>query len=92
MQGSIDAVVVGVGSGGTLTGALVLAGDGATNLSPVTVQQFNNTVTQMLPLAGGTMTGPLTLAADPAANLQAATKQYVDNHVAAAIAAALAAK
>jgi hypothetical protein len=46
-------------TGGTMTGPLVLAGDAAANLNPVTLQQLN---AGFLPLGGGTLTGTLIVA------------------------------
>ena len=67
-------------SGGTMTGALILAADPATALGAAT-KQYADT---MLPKAGGTMTGLITLSADPTSALHAATKQYVDTKLALA--------
>lgn len=72
-------------SGGTMTGALILAADAAADLGAATKQQVDavssaltTAIAGVLPLAGGTMTGAINLAADPASSLQPATKQYVD--------------
>lgn len=71
-------------TGGTLTGALVLASDPTTALQSATKQYVDSQISavvaaaQFLPLSGGTLTGPLMLSGAPTANLQAATKQYVD--------------
>lgn len=62
-------------SGGTMTGALVLAGNPSASLDAAPKQYVDT----MLPKAGGTMTGTLVLAGDPAANLDAVTKQYADS-------------
>lgn len=65
-------------AGGTMTGALVLAGDPTSALHPATKQYAD----AMLPKAGGTLTGAVVLAGDPTANLHPATKQYTDAAVA----------
>lgn len=61
-------------SGGTMTGALTLAGNPSGNLEAAPKQYVDT----MLPKAGGTMTGAITLPGNPSANLEAAPKQYVD--------------
>lgn len=61
-------------SGGTMTGALILAADPTTALGAATKQYAD----LMVPKTGGTMTGVLTLSADPTSALHAATKQYAD--------------
>ncbi len=74
-------------SGGTMTGALVLAADPTTALGAATKHYVDESiagVTGFLPEAGGTMTGALALAADPVSAMQAATKEYVDNSLASA--------
>ena len=48
-------------TGGTMTGAIVLAGNAAANLNPVPLQQLTSVVGAYVPLAGGTMTGPLAM-------------------------------
>jgi hypothetical protein len=48
-------------AGGTMTGAIVLAGNAAANLNPVPLQQLTSVVGAYVPLAGGTMTGQLTV-------------------------------
>ena len=65
-------------SGGTLTGALLLAADPAVNLQAATKQYVDAQVATTLPRTGGTLIGPITLAADPTASLHAASKRYVD--------------
>lgn len=62
-------------SGGTLTGALLLAGDPTAALQAVTKEYSDQNVLA----AGDTMTGPLILSGDPTAALGAVTKEYVDN-------------
>jgi hypothetical protein len=72
-------------SGGTMTGPIVLAGDGTAALNPVTKQQLDAQVTALntginakLPLGGGVMTGMITLASDAVSNLHPVTKQQFD--------------
>jgi hypothetical protein len=72
-------------TGGTLTGALVLAATPSTSLQAATKTYVDTQVSSALPKTGGTLSGALTLAADPAISLQAATKQYVDRQVATAV-------
>jgi hypothetical protein len=68
-------------SGGTLTGALVLAADPGAALGAATKQYVDGKVTAapFLPLAGGTLTGLVTLSGPPTIPLHAATKAYVDS-------------
>ena len=68
-------------AGGTMTGAIVLAGAPTANLNPATKKYTDDADALKLDLAGGTMTGTLVLAADPTAGAQAATKVYVDTTV-----------
>jgi Chaperone of endosialidase len=70
-------------TGGTMVGAITLAGDPAGPLQPVTRQYSDG---KYLPFAGGTLNGPLVLAANPVAPLGAATKQYVDTKAGAGLA------
>ena len=72
-------------TGGTMTGALMLAANPVTALQAAPKQYVDENVAAALPVAGGTMRGALTLAADPVASLQAATKDYVDSQAAAAL-------
>lgn len=73
-------------TGGTLTGALTLAGAPTSNLQPATKLYVDtiaaSAAATFLPFTGGTLTGALTLAGAPATNLQAATKLYVDTNTA----------
>ena len=67
-------------TGGTMTGALTLAGAPMQDLQAATKKYVDdNSGKGALMLTGGTMTGALTLSGDPTSNLMAATKQYVDN-------------
>ena len=61
-------------TGGTLTGALILAGAPTIPLHAATKAYAD----LMLPLGGGILTGALTLAGAPTIPLHAATKAYVD--------------
>ena len=67
-------------TGGTLTGALLLAADPGASLGAATKQYVDGKVSAapFLPIAGGTLTGKLTLSGPPSASLDAATKAYVD--------------
>lgn len=66
-------------SGGTMTGALTLAGAPTQDLQAATKKYVDeNSGKGALMLAGGTMTGPLTLNGAPTEDLMAATKKYVD--------------
>jgi Chaperone of endosialidase len=71
-------------TGGTLTGALTLAGAPTTNLQPATKLYVDDIATAaaniFLPFTGGTLTGNLFLNGAPSSNLQAATKLYVDSN------------
>jgi hypothetical protein len=66
-------------SGGTLTGALILASDPTVALGAATKGYVDSGLAGVLPLSGGTLTGALNLATDPTTPNQAATKNYVDN-------------
>jgi hypothetical protein len=77
-------------SGGTMTGPIVLAGDGASPLNPTTKQQLDAQVTALntainlrLPTAGGVMSGFITLNADAVNNLHPVSKQQLDAATAA---------
>jgi hypothetical protein len=72
-------------TGGTMTGALVLAANPTTPLQASPKQYVDMRAATALPVAGGTMTGALTLASDPTASLHATTKEYVDTQIAAAL-------
>jgi hypothetical protein len=72
-------------TGGTMSGALMLATNPTAALQACTKQYVDLAALGLLPLAGGILTGPLTLAADPGSALQAATKGYVDANVAKAL-------
>ena len=67
-------------TGGTLTGALLLAADPGASLGAATNKYVDGKVSAapFLPIAGGTLTGKLTLSGPPSALLDAATKAYVD--------------
>jgi hypothetical protein len=65
-------------SGGTMTGALVLAKDATASREPVTLTQLDSEKTRVdnalatkMSFSGGTLTGPLTLAADAVSAMQA---------------------
>jgi hypothetical protein len=66
-------------AGGTMSGALSLAGDPVASLHAATKQYVDN---NFLAKAGGTLTGALTLAGAPTSSLHAATKSYVDTQTA----------
>jgi hypothetical protein len=68
-------------AGGTMTGAITLAGPPTANLHAVTKQYVDDADATKLSLAGGTMTGDIVLSGDPTLNLHPATKQYVDTSV-----------
>ena len=68
-------------SGGTMTGAIVLAADPAAAMQPSTKQYTDAADALKVAKAGDTMTGALVLSGNPAANLEAAPKQYVDSTV-----------
>lgn len=69
-------------AGGILTGALTLAGPGASGNNAVTVAQMNSAISGagagFLPIAGGTMTGALVLNGNAAANLNAVPLQQLN--------------
>lgn len=69
-------------AGGILTGALTLAGPGASGNNAVTVTQLNSAVTAatagLLPIAGGTMTGPIVLAGNATTNLNPVPLQQLN--------------
>jgi hypothetical protein len=65
-------------AGGTMSGAINLAGDPTANAHATNKSYVDNQDATRLPLAGGTMTGAIVLAADPVVALNPATKQYVD--------------
>lgn len=65
-------------AGGTMTGAITLAGAPTIDLHPATKQYADDGLALKANKAGDTFTGFVTLHADPAEALQAATKQYVD--------------
>lgn len=74
-------------SGGTLTGALTLAGNATANLQPVTLQQMNAAITTgtagFLPLAGGTsMTGLFNLSGNATGNLNPVPLQQLNTALA----------
>ena len=56
-------------SGGTLTGALVLAGAPTLELHPATKKYTDDNLVLKLNLSGGTLTGDLTLVGAPTTNL-----------------------
>lgn len=66
-------------TGGTLTGALTLSADPASNLQAATKQYVDSKDSDKVSKAGDTMTGALVLPADPINALEASTKQYVDS-------------
>lgn len=73
-------------TGGTLTGALTLAGSPTATNQAANKQYVDTVGGTCLKLAGGTMTGRLILmASSPTSAYHAAHKQYVDNTVNAAI-------
>lgn len=69
-------------AGGILTGALTLAGPGASGNNAVTVTQLNSAISGagagFLPIAGGTMTGALVLNGNATANLNAVPLQQLN--------------
>ena len=68
-------------NGGTMTGALTLAGAPTQDLQAATKKYVDdNSGKGALMLSGGTMTGPLTLNGAPTTDLMAATKKYVDDN------------
>ncbi len=75
-------------AGGTMTGALTLAGDPGAPLQAATKQYVDGQMATSLSKGGGTLTGPLTLPTNPQTSMQAATKQYVDAQVGTALALA----
>ena len=68
-------------AGGTMTGALTLAGNPATNLEASTKQYTDAADALKVNKAGDTMTGFLTLNANPSSALHATPKQYVDTAI-----------
>ncbi|MBN8897577.1 MAG: hypothetical protein J0H35_05220, partial [Rhodospirillales bacterium] len=72
-------------TGGTLTGALTLAGAPTGGSQATTKDYVDAAAATALPRSGGTLTGPLMLSGDPSAATQAATKAYVDGHVGTAL-------
>lgn len=79
VQGQIDARLAL--AGGTMTGALVLAGLPAAGNEAANKSYVDSQVGTGLSNTGGTLTGYLVLHADPVALMQAATKKYVDESV-----------
>lgn len=73
-------------AGGTMTGALTLAGDPVSALQAATKQYIDNLIGGRVSRGGDSMSGPLSLPGNPVAALQAAPKQYVDKAVAGALA------
>ena len=69
-------------TGGTMTGALTLAGNPTASLQAATKGYVDSQLATTLPKSGGTLTGPLTLAGNPTGSSQAATKNYVDTQMA----------
>jgi hypothetical protein len=65
-------------SGGTMTGALGLAGAPTHPLDAATKAYVDAAASSALPLTGGALTGPLTLPADPTQPMHATTREYVD--------------
>lgn len=68
-------------AGGTMTGNIVLAGDGASALNPTSKQQLDAVsavASAALSKAGGTMTGNVVLAGDGSSALHPASKQQLD--------------
>lgn len=65
-------------SGGSLTGALALAGNPSLLAHAVSKGYVDGCIAGVLPLSGGTLSGKLTLAGAPANPGDAATKGYVD--------------
>ena len=68
-------------SGGSLTGALILASDPIDTLQAATKQYVDNQDGLKVAKAGDTMTGHLTLSGDPTSLLHATPKQYVDSSI-----------
>ena len=77
VQGQIDSKLNL--TGGTLTGALTLNADPATNLQAATKQYVDTNDALKVTKTGDTMSGFLTLHADPTDLMHATTKQYVDS-------------
>jgi hypothetical protein len=65
-------------SGGSLSGALVLAADPTVSRHAATKSYVDQAASQSLALSGGSMAGALSLAAMPTLSLHAASKAYVD--------------
>lgn len=72
-------------SGGTMGGALVLAGDPTLPLGAATKHYVDTQFGAAISVSGGTLTGPLILSASPNGQFEAATKQYVDTQVATSL-------
>jgi Pectate lyase superfamily protein len=72
-------------SGGTLTGALVLAGIPTGSAQAANKAYVDQQMSSALPLGGGSLSGILTLLAAPQRALDAATKGYADSIVAGAL-------
>ena len=66
-------------SGGTMTGALTLAGTPSAPLQASSKGYVDQQLATSLPLTGGTLIGALTLAGAPQRALDAATKAYADS-------------
>lgn len=71
-------------AGGTMVGALILAGAPTADLHAATKRYADDIAAAKLAKAGDTMTGLLTLSGDPTASLHAVPKQYADGLVTAA--------
>jgi len=71
-------------SGGTLTGALTLAGAPSVDLQAATKKYTDDGDALKVAKAGDTMTGALILSGAPTVDLQASTKKYVDDQVSGA--------
>ena len=92
-------------NGGTMTGALTLAGAPTQDLQAATKKYVDDKFSSMPPppggitqeqadarylqLVGATMGGALTLSGAPTSDLQAATEKYVDDQITANITAAI---
>jgi hypothetical protein len=72
-------------AGGTLSGALTLAGVPNAAAQAANKSYVDGQVAAALPKTGGTLTGVLSLAGDPTSAAQASTKSYVDAQVAATL-------
>jgi hypothetical protein len=66
-------------AGGSLTGALALAGSPQLPVQAANKAYVDQQVSTALPLTGGSMTGTLTLAAAPQHPFDSATKSYADS-------------